>query len=160
MIRVFEGVRGVSKALHVIAGVSLVLLMVVTCVDVVLRYFRHPIPGTYEIVGYAAAIAIGFTIPFTSWSRGHVTVDSIIGRLPKGGRAVFEVVTRLLGIGLFALLGWNLIRYGLDLRATGEVSPTLELKYYPVVLGVALASFVEVAVLLCDLVKIVRAEYE
>jgi TRAP-type C4-dicarboxylate transport system permease small subunit len=160
MTGVLARVRGAGKLLHVIAGVSLVFLMAVTCADVVLRFFRHPIPGTYEVVGYAAAVAIGFTMPFTSWMRGHVTVDSIIGRLPIGGQTVFHVITRLLAIGLFVLLGWNLVRFGLDLRATGEVSPTLELKYYPVVLGVALASFVEVAVLLCDLAKIARGEYE
>jgi TRAP-type C4-dicarboxylate transport system permease small subunit len=157
---VFAAVRGASRFLHVIAGGSLVFLMTVTCADVVLRYFRHPIPGTYELVGYAAAIAIGFAMPLTSWMRGHVMVDSIIARLPRGGRAGFHVITRLLAIGLFVLLGWNLVTFGFDLRATGEVSPTLELKYYPVVLGVAVASFVEVAVLLCDLAKIARVQYE
>jgi TRAP-type C4-dicarboxylate transport system permease small subunit len=160
MTRVLAGVRGLSKFLHVIAGVSLVFLTVATCADVVLRFFRHPIPGTYEVVGYAAALAIGFTMPFTSWMRGHVSVDSMIGLLPKGARSVFHVVTRLLAISLFVLLGWNLVRFGLDLRASGESSPTLELRFYPVVFGLALASFVEVAVLLGDLAKIVRGEYE
>jgi TRAP-type C4-dicarboxylate transport system permease small subunit len=157
---VLEAVRGTSRFLHWIAGASLVFLMAVTCADVVLRYFRHPIPGTYELVGYAAALAIGFTMPLTSWMRGHVMVDAIIGRLPRGGRAVFHVLTRLMAIGLFVLLGWNLVRFGLDLRASGEVSPTLEVRFYPVVFGVALAAFVEVLVLLCDLAKIGRGQYE
>ena len=160
MMRVCAGVRGFSRFLHGIAGVSLVCLMLLTCADVLLRFFRHPIPGTYELVGFAAALAIGFALPYTSWLRGHVYVDSLVGWLPKAVRVVFHVATRLLAAGLFALLGWNLVRFGLDLRASGEVSPTLELKYYPVVLGVALASFVEVAVLLCDLVKIGWGEYE
>jgi TRAP-type C4-dicarboxylate transport system permease small subunit len=160
MTRVLGIVRGAARGLHAVAGVSLVFLMAVTCADVVLRFLRHPIPGTYELVGYAAAVAIGFTLPYTSWKRGHVCVDSIIGRLPKRARSVFHVVTRLLAIGLFALLGWNLVRFGLDLRDCGEVSPTLEMRYYPVVLGLALASFVEVVVLLCDFAKIGRGEYE
>lgn len=160
MTRVLAGVRGVGRVLHMIAGASLVFIMAITCADVVLRFFRHPIPGTYELVGYAAALAIGCTMPYTSWMRGHVCVDSIIGRLPKAARSVFHVFTRLLAIGLFALLGWNLVRFGLDLRATGEVSPTIELKFYPVVFVLALASFVQIAVLLCDLAKIVRGEYE
>jgi hypothetical protein len=61
---------------------------------------------------------------------------------------------------LFALLGWNLVRFGLDLRASGEVSPTLQLRFYPVAFGLAAAALLEVAVLLCHLAKICRGEYE
>ena len=160
MIRVLAGVRWICKFLHGIAGVSLVFLMLVTCADVVLRFFRRPIPGTYELVGFAAAVAIGFTMPFTSWVRGHVYVDSMIGHLPKAGRSVFHVATRLLAAGLFALLGWNLVRFGLDLRGSGEVSPTLELRFYPVAFGLAAASFLQVIVMLCGIVKVLRGEYE
>ena len=160
MTRLFAGVRGISRFLHGIAGVSLVLLMLVTCADVVLRFFRRPIPGTYEIVGFAAAVAIGFAMPYTSWLRGHVYVDSMVGRLPSAARSFFHVATRLLSVGLFVLLGWNLVRFGMDLRASGEVSPTLELRFYPVAFGLAAASFVQVFVLLCHIVEIVRGEYE
>jgi TRAP-type C4-dicarboxylate transport system permease small subunit len=160
MTRVLAAVRGVSRFLHGVAGASLVFLMLVTCADIVLRFFRKPIPGTYELVGFAAALAIGCAMPFTSWMRGHVHVDSLIGRMPAAGRAVFQVATRLLAAGVFVLLGWNLVRFGMDLRASGEVSPTLELRFYPVAYGLALASFLQVAVLLCDVAKILRGEFE
>jgi TRAP-type C4-dicarboxylate transport system permease small subunit len=107
----------------------------------------------------AGALAIGLAIPFTSWVRGHVFVDTFLGRLPKGGRAAFHIATRLLAAGLFILLGWNLVRFGMDLRASGEVSPTLELHFYPVAFGFAAASFLQVVVLLCDIAKILRGEY-
>jgi len=160
MRRLFAGVEGISRCLHGIAGVSLVFLMFLTVTDVVLRMLRIPFPGTYELVGFAGAVAIGFAMPFTAWIRGNVYVDSFLGRLPKAGRATFHIVTRVLAIGLFILIGWNLVLFGMDLRGSGEVSPTLQLRFYPVAFGLAVASFLQVIVLVCDIAKIFRGEYE
>jgi TRAP-type C4-dicarboxylate transport system permease small subunit len=160
MTRLLAGVRRLSRWLHGIAGVSLVFLMSLTIADVVLRACRRPVPGTYELVGFAGAVAIGLAMPFTSWIRGHVYVDFLLGRLPRTGRLAFHLATRLLAAGLFGLIGWNLIQFGFDLRASGEVSPTLELRFYPVVFGLAAAAWLQGIVLLCDIAKIHRGEYE
>lgn len=153
-------VRGASGALHWVAGICLVSMMLLTTADVILRAFRHPILGAYEIVGFAGALVIGLSMPYTSWVRGHVYVDALLVRFSKGPRVILRVATRFMGVGLFAVLAWNLMKYGLDLRAAGEVSPTLQLKFYPVVLGFALAALLQSVVLICDLVQVVRGEHE
>ena len=71
MNRIFAWVQGVCRFLHGIAGASLVFLMLLTIADVVLRAFHRPIPGVYELVGFASALAIGLAMPLTSWRRGH-----------------------------------------------------------------------------------------
>lgn len=161
MTYVLEGVRRTARVLHGIGGISLVLLMFLTVTDVVLRAFGRPVPGTYELVGFAGALAIGCALPFTSWIGGHVHVDSLICRLPTAGQTILQVITRLLGMGLFVLLGWNLVRFGLDLRASGEVSPTLELRFYPVAFGLAAACFLQVVVLAAaNLAAILRSDHD
>ena len=160
MTQVLEGVRRTSRVLHGIGGVSLVFLMLLTTADVVGRAFGRPVKGTFELVGFAGALAIGCALPFTSWIRGHVHVDSLVSRLPPTGRQVLHVSTRVLGIGLFVVLSWNLVRFGLDLRASGEVSPTLEMHFYPVVFGVAVACLLQAVVLACSLASIFRGDYE
>ena len=160
MTRFLAGVHGVSRLLHAMAGACLVFLMLLTIGDVILRACHRPIPGTYELVGFAGALAIGLSLPLTSWGRGHVQVDSIIARLPPAGQKGIRVVTRLLATALFVLVAWNLVRFGLDLRESGEVSPTLEIRYYPVVLGVAIAAWVQSLVLACDLIRILRGDHE
>lgn len=155
-----EVIQGPVRVLHAIAGASLVFLMLLTVSDVVLRAFRRPIPGTYELVGFAGALAIGLSMPLTSWMRGHVHVDSLLNRLPPLGRRLLQTVTRLASAVLFGLLAWNLVLFGLDLRASGEVSLTLELPFYPVVLGVAAAAAMQAVVLLADLAKVWGGSYE
>jgi TRAP-type C4-dicarboxylate transport system permease small subunit len=152
--------RRICGWLHGLAGVSLVFLMVLTTVDVCLRACRHPVPGTYELVGFAGTVAIGCAMPITSWRRGHVYVDFLLNLLGPRSRTGLQAATRLVGAGLFAVLAWNLALFGLDLQRSGEVSPTLELHYYPVALGFAAAAAFQSLVLLTDLVKIRRGEYE
>ncbi len=157
---ILTNVHNVSKFLNLVSCVALVLMMVLTVTDVVLRIFKRPITGTYEIVGLLGAIVIGFGIPITSWIRGHIFVDFLVQKLPAGNRNVVNIFTRLLGIGLFFVAGWNLIIVGMDLYRTGEVSLTRQLPFYPIAYGLAVSCFVQCFVLICDIIKIFGEEYE
>jgi TRAP-type C4-dicarboxylate transport system permease small subunit len=116
--------------------------------------------GTYELVGLAGAVAVGLSLPLTSWVRGHIYVDSFVAKLPRLPRAILNIATRLLVLALFFLIGQNLIKYAMDLRSAGEVTPTLRVPFFPVILGVGLSCLVECLVMVADIVKIVRKEYE
>jgi TRAP-type C4-dicarboxylate transport system permease small subunit len=158
--RLLNGVGRLSRAINVVAGLAITIIMLLTVLDVILRSFRRPIVGTYELVAFSGAIVVGFAIPLTSWMRGHIYVDFFTGKLSKAVRTVFNIATRCMGIFLFLLIGWNLIKVGLDLQQSGEVSLTLQLPFYPVAYGVAVSCFVQCLVLLADMVKIARGEYE
>ena len=155
-----NSVGRVSRGINVIAGIAITFIMLLTVSDVILRSFRRPIVGTYELVAFSGAIVVGFAIPLTSWLRGHIYVDFFTGKLPKTARSVFNLITRCMGIGLFLLIGWNLIKVGIDLQQSGEVSLTLQLPFYPVAYGVAVSCFVQCLVLLADIAKIFRGSYE
>lgn len=160
MDRLLNSVRQLCGFLNVIAGVAITFIMVLTVLDVILRSFRRPIVGTYELVAFSGAVVIGFAIPLTSWMRGHIYVDFFTAKLPKAAQSIFNLITRCLGISLFILIGWNLIKVGMDLQQSGEVSLTLQLPFYPVAYGVAVSCFVQCLVLLADMVKIFRGGYE
>jgi TRAP-type C4-dicarboxylate transport system permease small subunit len=160
MKRYLDAVKGTSSALAAIAGVALTFLMLLTVAGVALRIFGRPIVGTYELVALSGALAIGLSLPLTSWVRGHIYVDSFVGKLPRILRAVLTVATRTAVLGLFVLMGWNLLKYAMDLRQAGEVSPTLRIPFYPVAIGMGLSCFVQCLVMIRDVVKIVRGVYE
>jgi TRAP-type C4-dicarboxylate transport system permease small subunit len=155
-----DAVKGVSSGLAAIAGAALCFLMLLTIADVVMRILGRPIVGTYELVGLGGAIAIGLSLPLTSWVRGHIYVDSFVARLPRLPRAILNVATRLLVLALFLLIGWNLLKYAMDLRSAGEVTPTLRVPFFPVTLGVGAACLVECLVMVADIVKILTGKYE
>jgi len=103
---------------------------------------------------------IGFAVPLTTFLKGHVLVDFFVLKFPKGVRNTVHIVTRLLGIGLFSLLGWNLIKLGMDLYRTGEVSLTLQLPFYPVAYGIGLCCFVQCLVLFAHILQVIGGTYE
>jgi TRAP-type C4-dicarboxylate transport system permease small subunit len=150
----------ISRFLNVIAGISLTFLMLLTIADVILRAFRTPVVGTYELVAFSGAVVIGFSLPLTSWMRGHIFVDFFILKFSQRGRDIFNIATRCVVIVLFLLIGWNLIKYGMDLQKSGEVSLTLQMPFYPVAYGVGACCFVQCLVLVCDIVKISGGKYE
>lgn len=142
-----------SGAMFWIAGLALVVMMALTGADVILRAFQRPILGTYELVGLLGAVAVGFAIPQTTLQKGHVKMDFLTDRLTGRGKAWLNIVTRLVGVGLFAVAGQNLWVLGDDLRQSGEVSLTLQLPQYPVAYGVALCCLAQCLVLLAGLVE-------
>ncbi len=153
-------IHRLSSFTNVIAGVSLLCLMFLTVADVILRSFKRPILGTYELVSFLGVIVFGLSLPFTSWMRKHIYVDFVILKFSRRVRNIFNIVTRWLVIFLFSWIGWNLIEYGMDLQKTGEVSTTLHIPFYPVAFAVGICCFVQSLVLFCDIVKILGGEYE
>lgn len=142
-----------AQRLDMVAAIAIVAMMSLTCADVVLRLFRKPIPGTYEIVSFLGAVAVSFAIAHTSAEKGHVAVSLIVRILPKRVQGIIESIVSISGIILFALIAWQSVLYGMDCQRTGEVSLTLQLPFYPVIYGVALGAAAVCLVLLVDLVN-------
>jgi len=160
MERLLKIIYKISKGLNNIASVMLAFMILLTVADVILRSVRMPILGTYEMVGLLGAIIIGFSIPLTSWMKAHVRVDFFLFKFSATGRRILNIITRCLGIALFLIIGWNLIILGIDIYRVGEVTPTRHIPFYPVFYGVGASCFFQCIVLLCDIVKIFRGEYE
>jgi TRAP-type C4-dicarboxylate transport system permease small subunit len=149
-----------SKAMNVVAGFALTFIMLLTVSDVILRLFGHPIVGTFEVVGLGGAVIIGFGIPITSYMRGHIFVDFFYQKFSKKGQNVFNVITRLTSIALFAIIAYNLFVYATELYKSGEVTLTRHLPFYPIAYGLGVCCFIECLVLVVDLVKIAEGKYE
>ena len=153
-------VFGLSRVMQVIAGIFLVFMMLLTTCDVILRIFSRPIIGTYEMVALSGGIVVGFSVPITSWVRGQIFVDFFYQKFPKNIQDVFNYVTRLMAILLFLFTAWNLVKMATDMYRSGEVSLTLQLPFYPVAYGIGFAFFVQIFVLIADMMKIAGGEYE
>ncbi len=139
--------------MYLVAGLAMVSSVLLTVSDVVLRSFRRPILGTYELVGVLAAIMVGFALPQTSLTRGHVFMDLAAESLPSSVSRVFNVISRILGIAFFASVTCYLWIMGNDFLATGETSTTLQVPLYPVAYALAICCLVECLVLFVEIFK-------
>ncbi len=151
MKRINALIGTISGIMYVIAGIALTCMVAITVADVILRIFRRPIVGTYEIVGLLGAIMVGFAIPQTSRAKGHVAMDFLEGKLAPGVDRLFRVITRLLGIVLFIIIGWQLWLLGNDYLRIGEVTLTVHLPQFPICYGIAICCFFECVVLLLEM---------
>jgi len=128
-----RAVNGFGYAFNLISSASLFAMMLLTCGDVFMRYvFSKPIIGTYDLVSLMGAVLVSFAMPYTMLKKGHVSVEILIQNLSKGKQLVIGTFTHLLGISLFLVLIWQAILLSRDMKAAGEVTPTLLLPFYPI----------------------------
>jgi TRAP-type C4-dicarboxylate transport system permease small subunit len=152
--------KSITGILDKIGGLALTLMMLLTVADVLLRAAGRPLVGTYEVVALSLALVIGFTIPKVSLDRGHIRVDLVIERVSRRTRNILNTFTRLICIGLFLIISYNLFAVANELRASGEVSPTIQLPAYPLAYGVAVCCFIECFVFVLDIFNIWAGDYE
>jgi TRAP-type C4-dicarboxylate transport system permease small subunit len=150
LINTVEKVVGrAARVCNRIAMLSVCAMMVLTVTDVILRLFRRPITGAYELVGLAGAAFVSFSLAYTSVEHGHIAVDFLIQKMKKRGRMVVDSLTSIAGGAFFGATAWQAVRYASRLENTGEVSLTLQVPLYPFVAGIALGCGLLCTVLLC-----------
>ena len=152
----FAFIEKLSRFMYWVAAVAIVSIVFLTVTDVILRRFRMPIDWAFEVVVLLGAIAIGFSVPQTTIDKGHVCMDFVTEKLSQKWQMWFSVITRGLGIVMFAIFGWRIFPYGNNLWRSGQVSPILEMPEYPVAYGIGICCFIVCIVLLRDLMEKLR----
>jgi TRAP-type C4-dicarboxylate transport system permease small subunit len=142
-----------AKNLYWVAGAAIIIMMMLTCADVVLRYFRRPIPGTYELVCFLGSVSVAFAMAYTTIEKGHVSVSFVVDLFPQKIQDIIACLTTSFGLCLFVFVTWQSMVYANDLRLSNEVSLTLELPFYPFVYGIGFSAAIVCLILLCDLIN-------
>ncbi len=137
-----------------VAGVGLVAMFGLIVADIIgIKFFKQPIPGAIEMVGFLGAVVTAFAIAFTQVRRGHIQVEFFVMRLPKHAQAGVTALVSLLGIALFGLLAWQSYDFGRTLQVTGEVSMTQRIPFYPFVYAIAFCCLPICLLLVVDFLK-------
>lgn len=147
-------INRLSRILNWIAVLCLLAMMALTCGDILLRLFRRPIAGTYDLVGFMGAIVAGFALAETTIQRGHVAVQVVVEKLSPKVQKICFLCTTILSIMIFSLCSWESVRYGNDILAAGEVSPTLKVPFFPILYGIGFSTAIVSLVLLIDLILV------
>lgn len=142
-----------GKGFNLLACIAVIVMMLLSVADVILRLLGKPIPGTYELVGFLGTIVVSFALAFTSMEKGHIAVEILVEKLPQRAQLAIEAFCNLIGALLFGVIAWQAVLYALDIKKSGEVSLTLQMPAYPFILGIAIGCALLCLLLIADFIK-------
>ncbi|MDI9520495.1 MAG: TRAP transporter small permease [Bacillota bacterium] len=140
----------VADYFGLVAGLFIVINMVLVVYSVVARiFFKAPIAGLTDLVGFASGISALFAFAYTQKENGFITVDLINEYAPVKFQMVLHILFSILEIGLFALVTYRFFVYGNSTLQNNNVTWVMYLPYYPVAfigcLGMGMLTLVMVA---------------
>ena len=103
-----------------IGGVFLIGLMLLTVLNIVLRFFGKTVPGYYDIIVVMLVIPISFALVYASVQKTHVVIDIVISRFSHRSQLIFKVFTSFLGLFLWILILFASIEIIPEKLRTGE----------------------------------------
>ena len=128
-----------ERALEMLAAALLFSMMVLTFVDVVLRYvFNAPIRGSCEVSETMMAVLIFAGLPMVSRKGEHIAIDTVVRLAPPFFRRVSSLAVQMGCAAALVGMAWLLWLKGSRFAAAGDVTQTLKLPIAPVVQLMAL----------------------
>jgi TRAP-type C4-dicarboxylate transport system permease small subunit len=134
------------RLLALASGVIMLLLLLVTVLDVFLRYvFNAPLASAWEFTEFSMALIVFLGIAYCGWTGGHIAVDVFAKWLDRPSLRFLPAILAFVGAALFALIAY---RAALETIATiDQVSNMLRWPHYPFRFTVAFGSATFAAVL-------------
>ena len=147
---------GLCAGLAVLSGLILLALIGLTFTDVVLRYiFSAPFLGAKDLLQMGMVVVISLAFPFTWRMGGHIVVDLIPDYGIETLTRLRDLVVRLIGIFIFALLAWQAWIRADDAALFNEATNMIEVPFRPFFWVLAIAAGFQAVVLCVEGARIV-----
>lgn len=110
------GLHTIERFLNNVIGAILVVgMMLLIVADVTGRYFfNRPVQGTMELTIFIMVGMVFLTIGYTQGIKAHIKIEILAERMSFRMRKVFELVTCVLGLGIYGLIAWQGVMLALD----------------------------------------------
>jgi TRAP-type C4-dicarboxylate transport system permease small subunit len=132
MMRMDKGIGWLSRVGMAIGMGWVLLMMFLTTLDVVLRYFfSSPIPGALEVSEIMLAIFGILGIAYTHGAGANVRVAMLVEKLPVRAAAVLNLLTGLLSFQIIVMLVWYGVVMGVEEYQFGTTTDSLKIPLYP-----------------------------
>lgn len=144
----------ISKVLLAVSAAVLTLMMLLTAVDVVMRYiFKLPIPGAFELAEYMMAFVVPFAIAYCAEQNGHVSVELFYKKLPRLLQELLRYLIALLTISFAGIMTWQNILYIGETYGDHLASSVLLIPAWPFIIPVSIGVGIYALVLLFRLLQ-------
>lgn len=146
-------INALNRWLSWIAGGLLVAMMLLTVVNLLMVQVYVPFIGTAEVVGWLAALVAAFALGYTQLQKGHTRVDILVSRFPPRAQAIIDSIMFFIGMVLFGVATWQIVKLASRYWEMGSVSESLYIIFFPFIYTVALGCAFLCLVLLLDFLK-------
>lgn len=124
--------RTLQNSVGVGAALLLFCLILVTCVDVVGRYFfAAPLSGAFEMTELILAALVFAALPLTTEQKEHIEVDLLNVVLSGGTKRLLSAFAGLFSAALLATLAWRLAAHALSAAEDGATTNALGIPLAP-----------------------------
>ena len=121
-----------DRSLGVGASLILFSLVLITCVDVVGRYFLNaPLAGAFEMTEILLAALVFLALPLATERREHVEVDLLNVVLRPAYQRLLTAFAGLFSAALLATFAWRLFTHASKAAHDGAVTNALEIPLAP-----------------------------
>jgi len=144
--------RRADAALGIAAAAILFCMMMLTFVDVVLRYvFNRPLRGAFEVTELMLLVLIFAGLPLVTHANEHVTMDLIDRFLGARARVLMKRLMEMVCAALMFLLTWLMWIKATRIAGYGDTTDVLRILVGPFVY------FMVAMILLSGLIHLYRA---
>jgi TRAP-type C4-dicarboxylate transport system permease small subunit len=143
----------IQNKMKIIAAACLMIMVFLTCINVVGRLCSYPIFGTEELVAIFATFAVALTLPYAHKKDAHIGVEILMRLFSKKNQKLVKFITDILAFGLFIIVTWRMSLYAHTIQKSGEVSMNLGLPEYYVIYIVSFCFFIFTMFIFKDIIR-------
>ena len=156
MVPIENSIKKITRALSMISGAFLFLMMVLTILNILIRIPFSSMRGITELVSYSFIVVIFFGLAYTAITHSNVEVDILTSKLPPRLRKIIAGVICILNLSIWGIITWQNCVFSFYQWKLGEYSPVLDMKLMPIRAALVLGCIILCIVLIIDLLKSIR----
>lgn len=151
-------IEWVAHKLGLLGSGVMVAIMLLTVIDVVLRFvFNSPLVGTLELTEIAMVALIFFAIPWAASQKVNVRVDILVNIFSSKIKKLLESISCLLSLCIAALWAWFAIPQAVYMKELGQQSDMLRIPIYPFYIIIVIGFGMLALVWLGDAVALIKS---
>lgn len=143
-----------SRALDLLAGCLLGITALLVVANILGRVIiNRPVLGTFELVGFFTAAAVGLALARCAVENSHIAISYFTDKLPQKLQKAIEILVGLPAFVFLSFVAFNLFVYGKRMAESGVVASTTQLYFYPFIYLVAIGFSMLALIVIWKLVR-------
>lgn len=159
--KVTDMTYAVCRAVSVFSMITIVVMMLMICVDIILgNFLSRPIKGLYEVLQVFLTTLVFASWGYTQSVHGHIHVVMFVGMMPQKLRFICYGFTSILSTVIMGIACAAVCKQVVAVFHSGECTGTLQIPYWPFYIFEAIAFLLLTVTLLLEAIKAVMAIWD